>query len=71
MDIDTARGVAARIWCDPDYEHVIMNPDLAEEIALILMGEANHQAAQHKMHPTLGESAASDSESKPAPKRVI
>lgn len=29
------------------------------------------KAAQQKMHPTLGESAASDSESKPAPKRVI
>ena len=28
-------------------------------------------AAQQKMHPTLGESAASDSESNPAPKRVI
>lgn len=27
--------------------------------------------AQQKMHPTLGESAASDSESNPAPKRVI
>ena len=27
--------------------------------------------AEQKMHPTLGESAASDSESKPAPKRVI
>ena len=29
------------------------------------------EAAQQKMHPTWGESAASDSESKPAPKRVI
>lgn len=29
------------------------------------------EAAEHKMHPTLGESAASDSESTPAPKRVI
>lgn len=29
------------------------------------------QRAQQKMHPTLGESPASDSESKPAPKRVI
>ena len=32
---------------------------------------AQYKAAQQKMHPTLGESAASDSESKPAPKRVI
>lgn len=29
------------------------------------------KAAEQKMHPTLGVSAASDSESKPAPKRVI
>lgn len=29
------------------------------------------KAAEQKMHPTLGESAASDSESGPAPKRVI
>ena len=29
------------------------------------------KSAQQKMHPTLGESAASDSESNPAPKQVI
>ena len=29
------------------------------------------KAAEQKMHPTLGESSASDSESNPAPKRVI
>lgn len=29
------------------------------------------EAAEQKMHPTLGESVASDSESNPAPKRVI
>ena len=32
---------------------------------------AEQEIAQQKMHPTLGESAASDSESKAAPKRVI
>jgi hypothetical protein len=32
---------------------------------------AEQETAQQKMHPTFGESAASDSESKPAPKRVI
>lgn len=32
---------------------------------------AKQEAAQQKTHPTLGESAASDSESKLAPKRVI
>ena len=38
----------------------------------IQRGHANKLlAAQQKMHPTLGESSASDSESNPAPKRVI
>ena len=32
---------------------------------------AKQEASQQKMHPTLGESAASDSKSNPAPKRVI
>jgi hypothetical protein len=43
MDIDTARGVAARIWCDQDYSHVLMNAGLAERIAYLLMDEANTQ----------------------------
>jgi len=41
MDMETAIGIAARIWCDPDYEYVIMNPDLAERIAALLMNNAN------------------------------
>ena len=32
---------------------------------------AQYKAAQQKLHPTSGESAASDSESNLAPKRVI
>ena len=32
---------------------------------------AKVEAAEQKMHPTLGESVVSDNESKPAPKRVI
>jgi hypothetical protein len=43
MNINTARGIAARIWCDQDYSNVIMNPDLAEKIAIMLMNEANGQ----------------------------
>lgn len=31
---------------------------------------AEQEAVQQKMHPTLGESAASDSESKPAPAQL-
>ena len=34
-------------------------------------GIVEPKAAEQKMHPTLGESSASDSESKPAPKQVI
>ena len=34
-------------------------------------GDVWRDDAEQKMHPTLGESAASDSESNPAPKRVI
>jgi len=46
IDKTTALGVAARIWGDPDYQHVIMNPELANKIACLLMDEANSQAAQ-------------------------
>lgn len=45
MDIVTARGIAGRIWCDEDYP-MVMNVDLAEQIAVLLMDEANQQAAQ-------------------------
>ena len=41
MDMETAIGIAARIWGDPDYEYVIMNPDLAERIAALLMNNVN------------------------------
>jgi hypothetical protein len=46
MDIITARQVAARIWCDQDYSHVVMNPELAEQIAWLLMEEANHHPSK-------------------------
>ena len=49
-------------YCDKHHQEICLN------------GHATLQeflAAQQKMHPTLGESAASDSESKSAPKRVI
>ena len=44
--------VAARIWCDPDYSHVAMNPEVADKIAQILMAEERRQSAQQHMHPT-------------------
>jgi hypothetical protein len=45
MDIETARGIAARIWCDQDYSQYVMNPELAERIARMLQEEANKQDA--------------------------
>jgi len=46
---------------------------VAEKIrwSVNLVRRCKQCAAEQKMHPTLGESAASDSESNPAPKRVI
>lgn len=41
VNIQTARGIAARIWCDPDYEHVVMDIELADKIAKMLMDHAN------------------------------
>ena len=36
MDIETARGVAGRVWCDEEMSHVVMDADLAEAIAKIV-----------------------------------
>lgn len=55
MDITTARQIAARIWCDPEFSRYSMNPELAENIACLLLGEAisqSYRAAQPYMHPT-------------------
>ena len=41
MELETARHIAARIWCDQEYSHVEMDVDLAEEIAVMLMDNAN------------------------------
>jgi hypothetical protein len=51
-----------------DYKRAIDFVDLAIDETEYLV---KHNPAQQKMHPTLGESAASDNESTPAPKRVI
>ena len=42
MDIQIAREVAARIWCDPEMSHLEMDCDKAEEIAQILSGRFDH-----------------------------
>ena len=43
IDLHTCREIAARIWCDFAFEHVTMNPILAEQIADMLFHEANLQ----------------------------
>ena len=51
MVINTAREIAARIWCDQDYSNIIMNPELAEKIAEMLMEEANRQEVELTRYP--------------------
>ncbi len=41
MTIETAREVAARIWCDPAFSHVVMDGRLCEQIAQKLVEVAN------------------------------
>ena len=43
MSIATAEQIAARIWGDPEYSHVQMNPATVHSIAVILADEANYQ----------------------------
>lgn len=33
MDLEKARGIAARIWCEPEHAAKVMDPDFAESIA--------------------------------------
>jgi len=42
MDIETTRGIAARIWGDSEYAYIAMNVDLAEKIAQMLLENANN-----------------------------
>lgn len=44
VTLEMARGIAARIWCDPDYSHVLMNERLANDIALALKEWADKNA---------------------------
>jgi hypothetical protein len=41
MKLETARHIAARIWCDQEYQHIEMDVHLAEKIAVMLMNNAN------------------------------
>jgi hypothetical protein len=49
MTINEARGVAARIWCDPDYGFV-MNTELCENIAQMLWHNARGEKNQQGRH---------------------
>jgi hypothetical protein len=55
MDITTARGIAARIWCDQDFEKYVMNTKLAEKIARLIMKEANLQDAERQIKENIHE----------------
>lgn len=44
MKLETARHIAARIWCDQEYQHIEMDVNLAEKIAVMLMNNANSEA---------------------------
>ena len=41
--METAIGVAARIWCDQDYSHVVMDTGVAFRIAKMLHALANRE----------------------------
>ncbi len=43
MTIETARGIAARIWCDPEAQHLYMDSAAAEAIADIIRTVALEQ----------------------------
>jgi len=52
MSIETARGIAARIWCDHDYKYMEMNAEVAEKIAVLIKEEADfqEQIGRHNIH---------------------
>jgi hypothetical protein len=42
ISMDTCRQVAARVWCDKEFSHIVMNPAVCEKIACMLFEVANH-----------------------------
>ena len=52
MELNTARGIAARIWGDPEMSLVVMDVELCEAIAhLILKAAQKEQAAEAGSDP--------------------
>lgn len=45
MNIETCREIAARIWCDPEYQHIVMDVEACEKIAQILFEIANKESS--------------------------
>lgn len=43
MTMETCLEVAARIWCDPDFSHVVMDAEAAKHIATILYSVAKYE----------------------------
>jgi hypothetical protein len=43
MSMNTCREVAARIWCDPAFSHVVMDVKACEHIAAILYSVTNEK----------------------------
>lgn len=48
MTMDTCREVAARIWCDPAYSHVVMDVKACEHIAAILYSVAKGEDGKNE-----------------------
>lgn len=49
ITFETAREIAARIWLDPEYSHVVMDALLADTIAELL------HAHEHRMEESVNE----------------
>lgn len=41
VSVETCREVAARVWCDKEYSHIVMDAKVCEKIALLLFEVAN------------------------------
>jgi hypothetical protein len=46
MKMETCIEVAARVWCDKAFQHVVMDPEAAMKIANILFFVANADEAR-------------------------
>jgi len=56
MKMETCIHVAARIWCDKEFQHIVMDGDAAMKIAKILYFVANSDEAR-RVNELLEDSA--------------